>query len=130
MTLFALIAMPLLVYFGWKTGEPLRRGRYLLIYLGVIFSMAFITWATAPPRYSYIEIQSPTSEEVGANFICIFIALWGSWKLGRRLRDTSMTAGWVAVMSVLSLVGISWLIALFYPSATKSRTRLPTSAGE
>lgn len=117
MPLLALIAIPLFVYWGWRTEKYIRRKKFFIIYLCVILSMASFKWATAPPAYSYIPITKPTSEQKGANFICLCIALYGARKLGGRLRDTSIKEGWIIVMALFSPVGIPWLIALFYPSS-------------
>ena len=119
MFLFAIIAMPLCVYFGWRKGEPIRRLKFLLIYGCVIFTMGLFQWATAPPTYLAEPPSQPTTEQVGTNFICICIALYGAWKLGGRLRDTSIKKTWVIPMAVFSPIGIPWLIALFYPSSSK-----------
>ena len=117
MLLLAFIAIPLFVYWGWRTGDCIRRKKYFIIYLCVILSMASFRWATAPSANSYIPATQPTSEQVGANMICLFIALYGARKLGGRLRDTGIKERWVIVMALLSPTGIPWIIALFYPSS-------------
>jgi len=108
--------MLLFGYFGWRKGEPIRRLKFLLIYGCVIFTMGLFQWATAPPTYLAEPPSQPTTEQVGTNFICICIALYGAWKLGGRLRDTSIK--WyrdrnfllgAASMGVTCLLGVSTL---------------------
>lgn len=120
MILFLLVAMPLLVWWGWKSGYPMRRRRYALAYAGIVLSMAFLKWATAPDPYSYVKLpEGPNSEQRGANMICSILVLYGCPKLGRRFKDTRINEGWVVVMAVLSPIGLPWIVALFYPPSKK-----------
>lgn len=121
MLLLAFVLMPFLVYRGWKVEPPIRRGKYVLIYVGMLLLMGVISWGAASSAGAYPRSE-PTAAERGASLLCVIIPLYCAKELGARLRDTALSRNWVVALSVFSVIGVSWLIALFLPSDASRRT--------